>query len=80
MTPREATEHPQVVASASIEEAEHPVMGRSLRPRHPARFSATPASVSCHAPALGEHSDEVLAELGLSESDRVDLRAKGVVA
>ncbi|MBW2419534.1 MAG: CoA transferase [Deltaproteobacteria bacterium] len=79
MAPHEVTEHPQVVVSASVEETEHPLMGRMLRPRHPARFSATPASVSRHAPALGEHSDDVLTELGLSAAELEELREKGVL-
>jgi crotonobetainyl-CoA:carnitine CoA-transferase CaiB-like acyl-CoA transferase len=54
-------------------------MGAMLRPRHPARFSATPARVSHHAPSLGEHSDDGLAELGLSRAERDELRETGVV-
>ena len=80
MAPEHVVAHPQVAANATIEIAEHPVMGRMRRPRPPARFSAVPAGVSRHAPALGEHSEEVLAELGLSEGERNELREKGIVA
>jgi crotonobetainyl-CoA:carnitine CoA-transferase CaiB-like acyl-CoA transferase len=76
--PDEATTHPQVAANASVDEVEHPAMGRMRRPRPPARFSRSPAAVSRHAPCLGEHADEVLAELGLGESERADLRATGI--
>jgi len=79
LAPHEVAGHPQVVASSSVEEAEHPAMGRMLRPRPPAHFSAAPAHVSRHAPSLGEHSDEILAELGLSEAERAELREQGVV-
>ena len=60
-------------------EFDHPVTGRTRLPRHPTRFNGTPAALGGCAPALGEHTDEVLSELGLG--DRMsDLRASGVVA
>jgi crotonobetainyl-CoA:carnitine CoA-transferase CaiB-like acyl-CoA transferase len=76
----ELAEHPQVRAGGLVEEIEHPIMGRMRRPRPPVRFSHSPCVASRHAPALGEHSDEVLAELGLGKSERAELRAKGIVA
>jgi len=45
----------------------------------PARMSRTPTRVRHGAPALGAHDDEILAELGLSEAERSELRAQGVV-
>jgi len=55
------------------------VAGHIRQPRHPARFGATPAEVGGAAPALGEHTDAILAELGLG--GRVgELRRQGVVA
>ena len=74
-----ALNHPNIVTIHAIEEVEHPTMGRMRLPRPPARFSRSPAGVSRHAPCLGEHGDEALAELGLSEAERADLRAKGIV-
>jgi formyl-CoA transferase len=78
LSPEQVVEHPQVKASGTIAEVTHPVMGRMLRPRPPARFSQSPAKVSRHAPSLGEHGDEVLAGLGLSEAERTNLREKGI--
>ena len=78
LTPAQAVEHPQVKANETVEEVTHPVMGRMLRPRPPARFSQSPAKVSRHAPSLGEHGDEVLAEIGLSEEERAELRESGI--
>ncbi|HZO10025.1 MAG TPA: CoA transferase, partial [Myxococcota bacterium] len=43
------------------------------------RFAATPARAGGPAPGLGEHTDEVLAELGLG-AEIAELRAEGVVA
>jgi crotonobetainyl-CoA:carnitine CoA-transferase CaiB-like acyl-CoA transferase len=74
----EIAEHPQVRASQSLEELDHPSMGRMRRPRPAARFSEEPHSASRHAPRLGEHTDEILADLGLSPTEITDLRAKGI--
>jgi len=45
----------------------------------PLRLSATPPVVRRAPPALGQHTDEVLAELGLSATDIAALRQRGVV-
>ena len=42
-------------------------------------FSRTPASIDRHAPRLGEHSDEILAELGLDENAIRTLREQAAI-
>jgi formyl-CoA transferase len=42
-------------------------------------FSGTPTSIERHPPLLGEHTTEVLSELGYSEAQQADLKAKGVI-
>jgi crotonobetainyl-CoA:carnitine CoA-transferase CaiB-like acyl-CoA transferase len=79
LSPTEVPDHPQVKAIEAVEEVEHPLMGPMRRARPPAHFSRSPAAVSRHTPALGEHGDEVLEALGFSAAEREDLRAKGVV-
>ena len=60
-------------------ESDHPVTGRTRLPRHPSLFRGTPAGLGGASPALGEHTDAILAEIGMA--DRVaELRASGVVA
>lgn len=79
LTPAELVDDAHARAIGLFVDHQHPVVGTVRQPRHPARFSATPAETGGAAPALGQHTDEVLAELGLA--DRVsDLRARGVVA
>ncbi|MBV8401102.1 MAG: CoA transferase [Acetobacteraceae bacterium] len=48
---------------------EHPTEGRYRTMQRPVSFSATPFRIRRHAPRLGEHTDEILAEIGLSPAD-----------
>ena len=77
---RELVEHPQVVANELVELREHPEMGPYRQARPAARFEVSPSGIAGHAPRLGEHTREVLADLGL-DAARVDaLYAEHVVA
>jgi crotonobetainyl-CoA:carnitine CoA-transferase CaiB-like acyl-CoA transferase len=69
-------EHEQIRVNGTIEEHDHPVAGRIRQPRPAARFDRTPAGMTRHAPVLGEHSREILDELGF---DAAALAAAGVV-
>ncbi|MFQ5514838.1 MAG: CaiB/BaiF CoA transferase family protein [Myxococcota bacterium] len=71
-------EDPQVIANGLLVELEHPRAGRMRVPGPVARFETTPAAIRASAPELGEHTAELLAELGLP-ADRIEpLRARGV--
>ena len=72
-------EHPQVVANALLREDEHPVAGRMRSPEPVGSYEKTPIAVRRLAPALGEHSDELLAELGVGPDEIASLRADGIV-
>lgn len=67
----------QVVNNAVFVERDHPLAGRVREPRPAPRFSATPATPGGHAPSPGQHTDEILGELGLDASA---LRGAGIVA
>jgi crotonobetainyl-CoA:carnitine CoA-transferase CaiB-like acyl-CoA transferase len=79
LTREQVLTHPQIVENQILEELDHPTAGRIRQPRPAARFAATPAQIRRHAPALGEHSHEVLREAGLDDSDVAKLFADGVV-
>ncbi|MEP4199185.1 MAG: CoA transferase [Aliishimia sp.] len=57
--------HPQVEANGIVVQTAHPTAGMLRQAKHPSNFSKTPASIRRAAPALGEHTDEVLAEFDL---------------
>jgi len=70
---------PHAQAVGMLVDSENPVAGRVRQPRHPVRFAATPADDhGSPAPALGQHTDEILAELGLG-GRIAELREAGVV-
>jgi crotonobetainyl-CoA:carnitine CoA-transferase CaiB-like acyl-CoA transferase len=46
---------------------------------NPIKLTDTPPTLRTSPPALGEHTDEVLAHLGYSPADVAGLRARGVV-
>jgi crotonobetainyl-CoA:carnitine CoA-transferase CaiB-like acyl-CoA transferase len=71
---------PQVVANGIVVETDHPGAGRLRQARPAARFSGTPTAIRRGGPALGEHTDEILAELGYSANDIAALRTEGVEA
>jgi len=69
----------QVLWNETLIVSEHPASGPVRQARPVARFDATPASVRRLAPALGEHTGEVLGELGMTEDEIAALRRDGVV-
>jgi crotonobetainyl-CoA:carnitine CoA-transferase CaiB-like acyl-CoA transferase len=78
LTRDEVIAHPQVLASNILMQTEHPVVGRLRQTRPAARFARTPPEYRRGAPLLGEHTSEVLGELGLSRQD-IDVLQKNAV-
>ncbi|MBM4440404.1 MAG: CoA transferase [Candidatus Rokubacteria bacterium] len=70
---------PQVQAGGMLVEEEHPRAGRFTTLGPAVRFTATPGTRRTPAPALGEHTDAVLAEAGLAPDEIHRLRASGVI-
>ena len=78
-TIEEMLEDPQLRHNESFFESEHPEAGRMRQARPPARFSKTPQRPGDLAPAHGEHTETVLAELGYDAAAIASLRAEGVI-
>ena len=71
---------PQALARGMVTEAEHSRLGPVKTLGLPIRFSSTPGGVRQGAPRLGEHSREVLAELGYDEGAIERLVQSGAIA
>ena len=70
---------PHLKAVGLFEELEHPTEGKIRQARPPAHFSASPAGVRRLAPRLGEHTREVLHEVGYGEAEIEGLVEKRVI-
>jgi crotonobetainyl-CoA:carnitine CoA-transferase CaiB-like acyl-CoA transferase len=70
---------PQIAASGLLVEQEHPRAGRFRTLDTPIRFGRTPGGIRTPAPGLGEHTDAVLTEAGLTPADLADLRKSGAI-
>ncbi|MHB8466839.1 MAG: CaiB/BaiF CoA transferase family protein [Acidimicrobiales bacterium] len=79
LAPCDLPHDPHALAVGLFEYDDHRVVGRTRMPRHPAMFRGTPAKRRNASPTLGEHTDEVLSELGLTHRI-ADLRDRGIVS
>ena len=79
LTRFQVVEAPQVQALGSVVEFDHHRAGRLRQMRNAARFEGTPAGIRRGAPALGEHSAEILAEAGYSPAEIAGLKTDGVI-
>jgi len=72
-------ENEQYIARDAIVETDHPVFGKVKMQNAFPKMSETPGAVRWPGPELGQHTDEVLAGLGLDTARVAELRAKGIV-
>jgi len=77
---QDLVDDPQIAHNGTFIEYDHPTEGHIKTPGFPYRFSATPPRVDRGAPLVGEHSREVLTELGLSPERISELIESGAVA
>lgn len=76
----EALDSPQTRGRGMVTEIDHPWAGMIKMLGLPIRMEGTPSSIRRHPPMLGEHTDEVLAEmLGLDDEQIQALRNDGIV-
>ncbi|MDE2776362.1 MAG: CaiB/BaiF CoA-transferase family protein [Chloroflexota bacterium] len=79
-TVAEALGDPHVIERGFIVELEHPALGLIKSLATPIHLADSPLVYRRHPPRLGEHSDEVAAELGYSPAEITQLRAQGALA
>ncbi len=72
-------DHPQVLAENLVTTLDHPTVGRYRTMTKPISFSETPGPTPTASPTFGQHSDEVLAGYGYSDTEIAALRKSGVV-
>jgi formyl-CoA transferase len=75
---QEIADEPSLRATGTIVEVDHPKRGKYLTVGNPIKMSDSATEVT-RSPLLGEHTDEVLAELGYGTQDIAGLRAKKVI-
>jgi crotonobetainyl-CoA:carnitine CoA-transferase CaiB-like acyl-CoA transferase len=75
----EASNDPDVIANGYVTEVDYPKYGKKLKVHGtPWQFSETPAKPGI-APELGQHNQAVLCELGYSEAEIKDLKARKII-
>jgi formyl-CoA transferase/CoA:oxalate CoA-transferase len=75
----EALADPQLAHRRMIEQVTHATLGNIQQLGLPIKLSSTPGGIRSAPPALGQHTESVLAELGRSGDDIAALRRAGVV-
>ena len=79
-SPQAALDDPHVRAVGFLQEVQYPGLPRAAPlVRTPFSLLATPTSIRRRPPTLGEHTAEVLSELGYSRAELIALEAQGVV-
>lgn len=75
---KEISEDQSLYDSGTLVEVEHPTRGKYLSVGNPIKMSDSPTEVT-RSPLLGEHTDEVLAQLGFNVSEIDELRLEGAI-
>ncbi len=76
----DVVEDPQILHNQMIVPTQHPELGEVKVTGIPLRFYGTPCSVKKHPPMQGEHTRELLTELGYTTAQIDDMIAKGLAA
>lgn len=80
LSPQQVLEHPQVREGGYLQQVDYPGLERPATLVTPgAELSATPATIRTRPPTIGEHTDQILLELGYSPATICGLRDRGIV-
>ena len=74
----EIAAEPALRATGTVVEVDHPTRGKYLSVGNPIKMSDSPSEVT-RSPLLGEHTDEILAELGYAPDKVANMHAEGVI-
>jgi len=77
-TPRELHDDPQVAANEYLGEVDGSGRGRFTLVANPVQFGETPPTLR-RGPEMGEHTDEVLHELGLTDDELMHHKVAGAI-
>lgn len=75
----EVLEHPQVRAREMVIERPHPKLKSVRLTGVPVKLSATPGEAGSAPPLLGQHTEELLRDLGYGDEQLADFKKRGVV-
>jgi formyl-CoA transferase len=75
---KEIAEEPSLRATGTVVEVDHPIRGKYLTVGNPIKLSDSQTDVT-RSPLLGEHTDEILSELGFTTDELIALRHDKVI-
>ncbi|MHA1143496.1 MAG: CaiB/BaiF CoA transferase family protein [Candidatus Helarchaeota archaeon] len=79
LTLDEVLSNEHVLSREVFFEHEHPRVGKIRQVRLPIKFSRSETGIHHHSPAFGEHSEEILRELGYTQVEFDEFRKKGII-
>jgi crotonobetainyl-CoA:carnitine CoA-transferase CaiB-like acyl-CoA transferase len=80
LSPQQVLENPQVRAGGYLQEVDYPGLARPAPLVTPGvELSATPGNIGRRPPTIGEHTDEILAELGFAAAQIAAFRDRGII-